>query len=277
MKQLTSFEKANANSIRTKNKKIWSNYLFLSDKNENREKALVTFTSPEVDMHDKLTEIKLIKSYFSKLLSNLKIDIDKFLVVEIGENKNNPHSHIQLFYTLKDFDKIYRVYIKTLLRFNLNQERCTFLQTDKSQTHIKYFSYILKEFSPKLSDSELMAFDKARNILRVKENKNMQFISHSHNLLTRPTYKHLYFKHKINYSNADFLYSNGFFHIQKKTRRNRFKIEWTIKPILELILYLILPSEKPLIRQKLQYINKGDKRVKFHMVYLRFNSLFGFT
>jgi len=277
MGHLMNYEKASAKNIRTKNKKIWSNYLFMSDKNKNMEKVLVTFTSPEIDAQEKLTEIKLIKNHFSKLLSNLKIDIDKFSVVEIGENKNNPHLHIQLFYNHRDFDRIYKAYIKTLVKFNLYQEFCKFSKTDKSKTHITYFSYILKEFSPKLSDSKLIAFDKARNTLRVKKNKNIQFISHSHNLLTRPTYKHLHFTYKINYSNADFLYSNGFFHIQKKTRRNKFKIEWTIKPILELILYLILPLEKPLIRQKLQYTNKGDKGVKFHIFYIRFNSLFGFT
>ena len=274
MSQLTYFERAYANNLRAKNKKTWANYLFISNKNVSREKALVTFTSSKVDKHDRLTEVKLIKNHFSKLLSNLKIDIDKFLVVEIGENKNNPHLHIQLFFTHKDFNKIYRAYTKVLTRFNLNQEFCRFSKTDKSQTHITYFSYILKEYSPELSDRELIAFDKARNKLRVKENKNMQFISHSHNLLIRPVYKHLYYKYEIDYLAVDFLYSKGFFTYVKRTRRNKFKIEWTIKPILELILYLFLPSEKPQIRQKFQYSNKRDKGVK---LYIRFNSLFGFT
>lgn len=277
MSQLTNYEKVDAKNIRTKNKKTWSNYLFMSDKNKNREKALVSFTSPLTDIDEKVTQIKLIKNYFSKLLSNLKIDIDKFAVVELGENLNNPHSHIQLFYNYRDFDKIYRVYIKTLLKFNLNQEFCRFSKTDKNQTHIKYFSYILKEYGAKLSDRELIAFDKARNKLRVKENKNMQFISHSHNLLIRPLYKHLYYKHKMKYLTVDFLYSKGFFTYVKRTRISKFKIEWTLKPILELILYLFLPAEKPQIRQKFQYNNKCDKRVKFHINYIRFNSLFGFT
>lgn len=277
MGQLPNFEKAYAHNIRTKNKKIWSNYLFMCDKNEDREKALITFTSFIIDIQDKLREIKLIKNHFSKLLSNLKIDIDKFLVVETGEHKNNPHLHIQLFYTHRDFDKIHKAYIKTLTKFKLNQERCKFTQTDKSQTHIKYFSYILKEYSKKLSDNELIELDKARGAIRVGRNKNMQFISHSHNSLIRPIYKHLYFKYKIKYLSVDFLYSKGFFTYKKKTRRNKLKIEWTIKPILELILYLIFTAQKTQIRQKLQYNNKRDKRVKLYRIYIEFNPLFGFT
>ena len=277
MGHLLDFEKAYANNIRIKNKKIWSNYLFMCNKNEDREKALVTFTSTVVQVDEKLTHIKLIKNHFSKLLSNLKIDIDKFAVVELGKNNNNPHLHIQIFFNHQDFDRIYKVYIKILIKFDLNQELCKFSKIDKSQTHIKYFSYILKEYSPKLSNRKLIESDKARERLRVKENKNMQFISHSHNLLIRPIYKHLHFKYKIDYLAVDFLYSKGFFTYSKRTRKNKFKIKWTIKPILELILYLILSSEKPLIRQKLQYTNKGDKGVKFHIFYIRFNFLFGFT
>ena len=61
--------------------------------------------------------------------------------------------------------------------------------------------------------------------MRVGRNKNMQFISHSQNLLIRPVYKHLYYKYKIDYSTADFLYSKDFFTYTKKTRINKLKIE----------------------------------------------------
>ena len=64
MSKLSYYEKVDVHHIRTKNKKILSNYLFMSDKNQNREKAMVTFTSPIIQIDDKLTHIKLIKNRY---------------------------------------------------------------------------------------------------------------------------------------------------------------------------------------------------------------------
>ena len=277
MGQLSKWDKSYINSIRTKNNRVWSNYLYICDRNQDNDKALITFTSPKIEAYDKLEHIKHIKQHFSKLISNLKIDIDKFAVVELGQNKNNPHVHIQLFYNNKDLEKIQRAYTKTLVKFNLHEKSCAFTKTDKTQTHIKYFSYILKEFAKKLSDNELMELDEARSKLRVKKNKNMQFISRSHNLLTRAVYKHLYFKHDIGYSKADFFYHGNFFHLIKSKNKRHFKISWTIKPILEVFLYLILPSDISEIRQKIQYINKWNIGSQPKIFYIQFDTNYGFT
>lgn len=275
MAELSQWYKSYINRIRTKNKRTWANYLFMCDRNKDNEKALITFTTPKKEAYDKLLHIQEIKRYFSKLLSNLKIDINKFIVIELGDNKNNPHIHIQLFYQSKDLERIQKAYIKTLVKYNLHKKLCAFTQTDKTQTHIKYFSYILKEYGQKLSDTQLMDLDRARKRLRVEENRNMQFISHSHNLLTRAVYKYLYHKKNINYSKADFFYHENYLNVKKSKNTKGFKIEWTIKPMLELLLYLFLPSENIQIRQKIQYINKRDKLEIFTLSTTKSNTIYG--
>lgn len=277
MTELSIWDKLYINRIRIKNSKLWANYFFMCKRNKDNEKALITFTIPQKKAYDKLLHIQEIKRHFSKLLSNLKIDIDKFAVVELGKNKNNPHLHIQLFYQSKDLERIQKAYTKTLVKFNLHEKLCAFTTTDKTKTHIKYFSYILKEFGMQLSDRELMDLDIARKGLRVKENRNMQFISHSHNLLPHTVYKYLYYKKNINYSKADFFYHENYLNVQKSKNKRHFRITWTIRPVLEVLLYLFLPMENTQIRQKIQYINKGDKGSEFNTVYMLSDCNYGFT
>jgi hypothetical protein len=249
----------------------------MCDRNKDKDKALITFTSPQTETYDKLLHIKEIKKHFSKLLSNLKIETDKYAVIELGKNKNNPHLHIQIFYNAKDLERIKRAYIKTLYKFNLHEKLCVFTTTDKTKTHIKYFSYILKEYGKKLSDNELIELDEARGKLRVKKNKNMQFISRSHNLLTRAVYKYLYFKKGIGYSKADFFYNENYLNVKKSKNKRHFKISWTIRPVLEVLLYLFLPSENTQIRQKIQYSNKSDMTENRKRVFPIFDNTYGFT
>ncbi|WP_321778125.1 hypothetical protein [Sulfurimonas sp.] len=277
MAELSQWYKSYINRIRIKNKRVWSNYLFMCDRNKDNEKALITFTTPKKEAYYKLLHIQEIKRYFSKLLSNLKIDIDKFAVIELGQSMNNPHLHVQLFYNDKDLKRIQKAYIKTLVKFNLHEKLCAFTTTDKTKTHIKYFSYILKEFGMQLSDNELMDLDMARKRLRVEENRNMQFISHSHNLLPHTVYKYLYHKKNINYSKADFFYHENYLNVKKSKNTKGFKIQWTIKPILEVLLYLFLPSENVQIRQKIEYNNKSNKKGAFSSFYMAFYTNYGFT
>ena len=277
MSRLSQWDKLHIKSIRTKNARTWSNYLYMCDRNKDNDKALITFTSPQTEAYDKLLDIQEIKRHFSKLLSNLKIDLDKFSVIEIGKNKNNPHLHIQLFFHGKDLERIKRAYTKTLDKFNLRHDLCAFSTMDNTKTHIKYFSYILKEFGKQLSDNELIELDKARSELRVKKNKNMQFISRSHNLLTRAVYKYLYYKKGIGYAKADFLYHEKYLNVIKSKNKRHFKITWTIQPILEVLLYLFLPMENTKIRQKIQYINKRGKKKQSIQFYSPFNINYGFT
>lgn len=277
MDKIAEYNKIYINRQRTKNRKIWSNYLYMLNKNQNMEKALITFTSPKIEASNKLEDIRLIKKYFSKLISNLKIDISKFVVIELGKNKNNPHVHIQLFYNLKDLNKIQRVYSKTLSNFNLHDNLCKFTTVDKNQTYIKYFSYILKEYSNRLSDSELIELMKARTNIKGNKNKNMQFISSSHHLLTRPIYKHLFYKFNITYANADFLSNADFLQVVKCKKKKYFKISWRIKKIVSVLCFIIFSLKTTQIRQKIQYNNKSKKLVTCDVFYTVFYCKFGFT
>lgn len=276
MQQLANWEKFEAKSIRNKNKKIWANYLFLCDKNKDREKALITFTSPQSTAYDKLSEIQLIKRYFAKLLTNLRIEIDRFAVVELGENRNNPHLHVQLFYDLEDVVKIKKAYTKTLQHFNLEEKRCSFTLTDKNKIHIKYFAYILKEYSKRLSDRELLELDSARKKLRMGNNRHMQFISHSHNTLSRDVYKHLYFKYRIGFSKADFFYNAQYMSV-KKSKNQKISITWHNKPVLEVAFFLKIALKIHEMRKKILYSNKEIKTANFHLFFVLLKSAFGFT
>lgn len=222
--QLHGYETNIISKQRAKNKKIWSSYLYLFDKNKDRDKALITFTTSKKTIQEKLDEIRLIKKYFSKLLSNLKIDVSQFSVIELGSKKNNPHLHVQLFFDLKDFSKIEKIYHKTIEKFSLITKRCKLSLSDKSNTHIKYFSYILKEYSTKFSEKELMEWIKARNSVKGRKNKYMQFISSSHHFLTKPLYKYLFFRFNIPYLDADTLSSKNLFEVKKNKSKNRFQI-----------------------------------------------------
>lgn len=261
---------------RAKNKKIWSSYLYLFDKNKEREKALITFTTSKKTIQEKLDEIRLIKKYFSKLLSNLKIDVSQFSVIELGSKKNNPHLHVQLFFDSKDFSKIEKIYNKTIEKFNLIKKRCKLSFSDKSNTHIKYFSYILKEYSTKFSDKELMEWIKARNGVKGRKNKYMQFISSSHHFLTKPLYKYLFFRFNIPYLDADFLSYGNFIEVKKNKNKKQFEIVLKTHKILLALTY-IASWKFTKKRQKRVYSNKGKKVIKFNLCYVVFKHQYGFT
>jgi len=264
------------NKQRAKNKKIWSSFLYMSDVNKDKEKALATFTTSKKTPQEKLDAIREIKKHFSKLLSNLKIEISQFSVIELGGKKNNPHLHVQLFFQSKDFKKIEKVYKKTIEKFNLTYKRCKLSTFDKSKTHIKYFSYILKEYSTKLSNKELMDLIEARNSMKVKKNRYMQFVSSSHHVLTKPLYKHLYFKFNISYLDADFLTQQNIFEVKKSFNKRHFRFVLNIHKII-LALFYIISWKFNKKRQKRVYINKSKKIKNINNINVVFKHQYGFT
>ena len=264
------------NKQRAKNKKIWSGYLYMLDANKDKDKALVTFTTSKITTQEKLDEIREIKKYFSKLMNNLKIEISQFSVIELGSKKNNPHLHVQLFFDSKDFSKIEKVYNKTIEKFNLIPKRCKLSSVDKSKTHIKYFSYILKEYSTKFSDKELMDLIQARNSIKGIKNKFMQFVSSSHHVLTKPLYKHLYFKFNISYLDADFLAQQEIFEFKKSFNKRHYGVVLHTHKIVLSLLYIISWrfTKK---RQKRVYSNKKKIVTNFNTNCVIFKHQYGFT
>lgn len=264
------------NKQRAKNKKIWSGYLYLLDTNKDRDKALITFTTSKKTIQEKLDEIRSIKKNFSKLIGNLKIEISQFSVIELGSKKNNPHLHVQLFFDSKDFSKIEKVYNKTIEKFNLIQKRCKLSRVDQNKTHVKYFSYILKEYSTKFFDKELMEWIRARNSVKGRKNKYMQFVSSSHYNLTKPLYKYLFFKFHISYLDADALSNKNLFEVKKSKSKNRFQISLNTHQIIMALAY-IASWKFTKKRQKRVYSNKGKKVIKFNLLYVVFKHQYGFT
>ena len=273
------YEDIEINRLRTKNKKVWSTYKYISDKNQDKEKMLITFTSPKSTPFDKFKHIAEIKKHFSKLLSNLKIDLAKFTVIELGKNLNNPHSHTQLFYNENDYHKIVKAFNKILIRFGLNEKRCIITKTDTTKFKLKYFVYILKEYSKNLTDNKLLELNKARQQLRTNENKNIQIVSHSHGTLSKKVYKQLFYKNNIDYLTADMLYENQFLKIiQNNDNKNYFRIKWSLTPILELLIFMILSTPKTQeIRQKFLCSNKKIIFNKLRISFDIFSQKVGFT
>lgn len=261
--ELKWWDKVHIQRLRSKNKKICSSYLYICDRNKNKERMLITFTSSKKTAFEKLSHIKEIKNHFSKLLSNLKIDIDKFSVIEIGANYSNPHLHLQLFYNEVDFNRIVRAFNKTLIKFNLNEKRSILTKEDKSKHKLNYFVYILKEYSKNLSDSEILKLDKSRSSLKSNENKNVQLVSHSHGILSKKVYKELYYQYKIDYLVADTLYKFNFFNVKNQANNKASKIiQWSLSKILKLIVFcLVFSSVTIKIRQKFLYNNKCIKYI----------------
>lgn len=273
--KLKWWDKVHIQRLRSKNKKICSAYLYICDRNKDKERMLITFTSSKKTAFEKLSHIKEIKNHFSKLLSNLKIDIDKFSVIELGANYSNPHLHLQLFYNEIDFNKIVRAFNKTLIKFNLNERRSILSKEDKSKHKLDYFVYILKEYSKNLSDSEILKLDKVRSSLRINENKNVQLVSHSHGVLSKKVYKELYYQYKIDYLVADTLHKLGFFNIKNKSTNI---IKWSISKILKLIVFcLVFSSNTVKIRQKFLYNNKSKKYIDKNILSESFYLKSGFT
>ena len=204
---MTEELKLKLRQLKSKNNKVKSNYLHLCDSNIGRKRALATFTVQAMTAKQlQLLLIKEIKNYFSKRLQNLKVDVQYFSVIELGQHKSNPHLHVQLFYDEKDFDKVKKAYKKTIEYFSLVERRCKLTEEDKDM-HLKgSFNYVIKEFDNlTLTDKEILDLDRARKRLKQGNTKHLQFFSKSRSQLCRPLYKALWFKHKLKYMHVNTL------------------------------------------------------------------------
>jgi hypothetical protein len=202
--------------------------------------------------------------------------VSQFSVIELGSKKNNPHLHVQLFFDSKDFSKLEKIYNKTIEKFNLIPKRCKLSRVDQNKTHIKYFSYILKEYSTRFSDKELLGWIKARNVMKGRKNKYMQFVSSSHHYLSKSLYKHLFFRFNIPYLDADFLSYGNFLEAKKNKNKKQFEIVLKTHKIVLALTYIV-SWKFTKKRQKMVYSNKGKKVIKFNLCYVVFKHQYGFT
>jgi len=114
---------------------------------------------------------------------------------------------VQLWYDEEDASRVEIAYQKTIGFFSLIGRRCRLVKESREvpASPLSY-NYIIKEFDNlKLSDKEILALDTARKKLKAGETKYVQFHSQSRPQHPRTLYKALWFKHGLNYLNANTL------------------------------------------------------------------------
>ena len=274
--------------IKSKNKRIKSSFIHLYEINKERDKALATFTvSSFTDKREQLVFIKEIKNHFIRLLKNSSIDIHHWVSIELGKNLNNPHTHIQLYFEEENIDKINKAYKKTIDHFNLDVKRCKLVQEDKELKTNSSSNYVIKEWdNTVMTDNQILALDKARSSLKKGEAKNIQMFSKSRASKPHPLYKKLYYTHKLNYHNVNYLFDKGFAvrlqGVALLNARQNGELPYimfkngaikthTIKLYSLIRFFLCLTVLiKTKFLQKSIYINKSNVKVNFRVIKIQF-------
>ena len=209
---MTEELKLKLRQLKSKNNRDKSAYLHLDDVNRHRSRALVTFTVLSmVDKQLQLILIKEIKNHFIKLLRNSSIDVVHYCSIELGKSLSNPHTHLQLYFEEENIDKINKAFQKTLNYFSLDEKRCKLVQENKDFKMNSSFNYVIKEFDNcLLSDSQILAIDKARSSMKKNEAKSIPFFSRSRLPYPHVLYKALFFQHQLSYVNVNYLFKEGF-------------------------------------------------------------------
>lgn len=142
-----------------------------------------------------------IRNYFNRLIKNTKNDNIKFFSdIELGEFKDNPHLHIQVWHdNQKQIDKIYN---KIIDRFGLNDEFCR-LTMPKDDRAI--YDYVVKDYRKELTNDELLSLYDAKRTMRGVLGKKIRFSSHSKGKHTKAIYKKLYSKFNLKKDMCDLL------------------------------------------------------------------------
>lgn len=146
-----------------------------------------------------------IRNYFNKLVSNTKNDnIKYFSNIELGEFKNNPHVHIQVWHDNQN--QMNNIYNKIISRFGLFAEFCK-LTMPKDDTEI--YDYVIKDYRKDMSDDELLQLDDDKRVYRSVLEKKIRFSSHSKGKYTKAIYKSLYGKFDLKKDTVDLMLDNN--------------------------------------------------------------------
>lgn len=157
-----------------------------------------------------------IRNYFNKLVSNTKSDNIKFFNnIELGENKNNPHVHIQVWHN--DQEQMNKIYNKVIDRFGLFAKYCK-LSMPKDETQV--YDYVIKDYSKDKTDDELLDLDDKKRILRGVLDKKIRFSSHSKGKYTKAIYKSLYSKFDLKKDTVDLMLDNNIIDIHGSVNNN---------------------------------------------------------
>lgn len=175
-------------SIKKRNNSTRFDYYHLANKYSHLEKNLITFTYHETDQFTKLFMINEIRNYFNKLIRNTKNSTIKYFSnIELGEENNNPHLHIQVWHN--DQNQIDKIYQKVISKFGLFSEFCKISLPNANK---ELYHYVIKDYSKDKSDDELLLLDDAKRVYRDVLDKGVRFSSHSKGKYTKKVYKSLY-------------------------------------------------------------------------------------
>ncbi len=169
---------------------------------------MLTFTYSDENALFKMQVVNDMRNHFNKLIRNLRNDNIKFFSnIELGENFDNPHVHIQLWFD-NEADKfdISRVYDKVVAKYGLMSNRCV-VSLDERETDV--FHYVVKDYAKSLSDSDLIELNSWRSWYRKELGKNLRFTSHSKGEHSKALYKKAY-SLGVRKNDIDWLISRGF-------------------------------------------------------------------
>lgn len=214
-------------SIKRTNSNKRHDYYSLWNKYKDRDKCMLTFTYNDDNKYFKLQVVNEIKNYFSKLLRNSPNDDVKYYSnIELGEDFNNPHLHIQCFYS--DFDNLLKIRDKVIAKFGLLSEFCL-VSTPATNS---VFSYVIKDYSKDLTTKQLIDLDNAKKAYREYLGKNIRFSSHSRDSYSKSIYKRAYSKGILR-ENVNYLLDNLVINNEIEIIDNRV--------ILMLVISLLVP------------------------------------
>lgn len=146
----------------------------------------------------KLRLINDIKSYVTYLISNSNADIYFFSNIEIGYELSNPHLHTQVW--SDDKDAVKKIYDAVIKKFDLNEKRSHLSEPEQDK---KYYDYVIKDYSKKLSDNEIWKLEETKKRMRKTLGLKMRFISKSKGKYTSKMYKMVYRAFRVLRASAD--------------------------------------------------------------------------
>ena len=165
-------------------------YYDLANNNSHKQKQMITFTYNDDNAVFKLQVINDMRNYFNKLVRNLNTtSIKHFSNIELGENFDNPHVHIQVWHDESDSYDLKRIYDKVVTKYGLQVERCV-VSLDEANTDV--FHYVVKDYAKRMSDDAILELNMWKAFYRKELGKSVRFSSCSKSVHTKAQYKAAY-------------------------------------------------------------------------------------
>jgi len=196
----------------------------MANKYSSWDKYMLSFTVPSTikgrtiknGRYTKLRELIKIRAYIAKLLNNSS-DVKYFMNIELGKKFSNPHIHLQLWVkNPTSSTSAEQILNKTVLKFNLNKNRCYLTVPEKD---IAVYDYVVKDYAKDLSDDEIWNLETQKKRMRKQLDKKVRFSSKSRDKFSKKIYRFMYYSYGVVRDmvekSIDFFIRN-FFYFSKK-------------------------------------------------------------